>query len=89
MAYFASLATSVLVQGLLTVRERVDQLEYILELEKTINVELVREINRYEETLREAQEKIDHRDDAVKKVEAKINDLEWWVVEEKLLVHSR
>lgn len=66
-------------QELITAREQPNQLEYMLEQEKTINTELVRETDYCEEALQKAQEKIDHRDDAVVKAKARIKDLEQWV----------
>lgn len=60
----------------------------MLEREKTINAELARKIDYCEEALRDAQEKIDHRDDAVIKEKARIKDLEQQVVKLRKIAHT-
>lgn len=53
-----------------------DQLEYMLGQEKAINTNLVKEVDCCEEALREAQKRIDCRDDVMTKVETQIKNLE-------------
>lgn len=57
-------------------KEEIDKLEYLLEQEKTVNAELVKEVDRSEEALREAQETINRRDDEMRRANRRIEDLE-------------
>lgn len=61
---------------LMEAKEEIDKLEYLLEQEKTVNAELVKEVDRSEEALREAQETINRRDDEMRRANRRIEDLE-------------
>lgn len=53
-----------------------DQLEYQLEQEKVIKVELMKEVDNSKVALQETQDKVDSQDVTITKVEARIRDLE-------------
>lgn len=52
-----------------------DRLEYELEQEKAATASLTKEVDGYEENLWKAQERVDHRNRTITRVEAQIEEL--------------
>ena len=75
MASFAGAASDISSLELAVVKEEVDLLKYQLEQVKRDNSELAKELDFSEEARQEAQKIINHRDDELRRVERRIEDL--------------
>ena len=75
MANFTSATSDASSLELAVVKEEVDLLKYQLEQVKRDNSELAKELDFSEEARQEAQKIINHRDDELRRVERRIEDL--------------